>query len=266
MWTSGLRALPDFVIIGAQRSGTTALYSYLTSHPQVVPSIRKEVHYFDLNHQRGLRWYRSFFPFRSTLGQRSRGNAPCGITGEASPYYLFHPLVPSRMVHDLPSTRIIAILRHPVERAYSHYRHEVAQGREACSFEEAIAAEASRCGEDFRRLARGQDPGVAHRRYSYVARGFYAEQLERWFSYFPREQVLIVSSEDLRAESANVYRRTTAFLGLSTQYQPPFRVQNVGKPAVLPLHVASTLTEYFAEPNERLFELIGRELWATPAE
>lgn len=266
MLTSGLRALPTFVIIGAQRSGTTALYSYLTSHPQIVAPIRKEVHYFDLNYQRGLGWYRSFFPLRASLRPDSRGITSVGFTGEASPYYLFHPLVPSRMVRDLSSVRIIVILRHPVERAYSHYRHEVTQGREWCSFEEAIASEASRCGDDLRLLALGRDPGVAHRRHSYVARGLYAEQLERWFAHFLREQVFVVSSEELRAHPADVYRRTTTFLGLSRQHQPPFRVRNVGKPADLPTGAASTLAEYYAEPDERLFDLIGQKLWATPSE
>lgn len=262
MLTAGLRAFPAFIIIGAQRSGTTSLYSYLVSHPQVVAPLRKEVHYFDLNYRRGLRWYRSFFPLCTDLRPKSVASTHLSQTGEASPYYLFHPLVPLRVARDLPSVRLVVILRHPVERAYSHYRHEVAQGRERHSFEEAIAAEASRCREDFRLLGLGQDPGVAHRRYSYISRGLYAEQLERWFAHFPREQVLVVSSDDLQGEPLRVYRRTTAFLGLSRQHPPPFRAQNVGQPAVLPRAAASTLAEYFADPNQRLFELIGQELWA----
>src|SRR5919108_6081357 len=89
---AGRRSLPDFVILGAQRAGSTTLYRALIAHPQVRRALLKEVHFFDLNYHRGLRWYRAHFPYRS----------PGRITGEASPYYLYHPHAPKRVARDLP--------------------------------------------------------------------------------------------------------------------------------------------------------------------
>jgi hypothetical protein len=132
-----LRVLPDFIIIGGQRCGTTALFNLLGQHPCVETSHPKEVHYFDLQYARPLNWYRQHFPTMMSMRARAlRGRRV--VSGEPSPYYLFHPRVPERL-HDLPGTRLIALLRNPVDRAYSHYQHEVRLGVETLPFEDAIA-------------------------------------------------------------------------------------------------------------------------------
>ena len=113
-------ALPHFLIIGAQKAGTTSLASYLAAHPGVVPSKRKEVHFFDLNYEKGVDWYRSHFPIARGQGLRRRMRGRRMLTGEASPYYIFHPLAASRAFDLLPAARVIVLLRNPVDRAYSH--------------------------------------------------------------------------------------------------------------------------------------------------
>src|SRR5947209_1159841 len=138
------RALPDFLIIGAQKAGTTSLYRYLAAHPDIVASTRKEVHFFDINFWRGEWWYRSLFPLRRRLQRRPPLRNRPAITGEASPYYLFHPFAPERAAQLLPDAKLIVLLRDPVERAWSHYRHEVANGRETMTFPDALAAEPAR--------------------------------------------------------------------------------------------------------------------------
>ncbi len=132
--TAGARRLPDFLVIGAQRAGSTSLFAQLCAHPGVAAPSHKEIHYFDLQSFRGPRWYRSHFPPVAS----SRGR----ITGEASPYYLFHPAVPARVAEALPEVRLIALLRDPVARAYSHYQLSVRDGHEHARFRGGVAGRA----------------------------------------------------------------------------------------------------------------------------
>ena len=129
--TARWRPLPDFLVIGAQKAGTTALYAYLRWHPGITGPSWKEVSFFDRHWWRGEAWYRGQFPLRG------RGR----LVGEASPSYLFHPLAPERVHSLVPGARLVALVRDPVARAYSHYQHEVALGREPLGFEDALAAE-----------------------------------------------------------------------------------------------------------------------------
>ena len=116
--TAPFRALPDFLIVGAQKGGTSSLYAYLAQHPSVLPSFRKEVKFFDCNYFCGHTWYRAHFPLRYKL---SRGNR---ITGEGTPNYLFHPTALQRLALTLIDVKIIILLRNPADRAYSHYQHQ----------------------------------------------------------------------------------------------------------------------------------------------
>jgi hypothetical protein len=249
--TSFARPLPDFLILGAQKAGTTAVYSYLRWHPGITGPAWKEVSYFDRHYRRGIRWYRGHFPMRA--GDR--------IVGEASPGYLFHPLAPERVLATVPEARLIVLLRDPVDRALSHYHHEVALGREPLAFEQAIEAEPGRTRGEEERMVR--DPlyfSGAWWDYTYVARGRYAEQLERWFAVFPREQLFVLASEELAAEPGRTYARILDFLG-APAYQlssyPHVYKQDYGE---MNPETRRRLAREFAEPNERLYELLGRDL------
>jgi hypothetical protein len=249
-----LRSLPDFVVIGAQRAGSTTLYAALIRHPQVRRALIKEIHFFDLNYGRGERWYRAHFPHRSDGS----------ITGEASPYYLFHPQVPKRVADMLPDTRFIVLLRDPVARAYSHYQHQVRLGREPLSFEEAIDAEDERLQAEADRLERGENfVSGAHQYFSYAARGRYAEQLERWFEVIPRERFFVVASETMFSSPDETYGRIAAFLGLSRHELSRFPRAGAGKYARLAPATEQRLREYFEPQNERLRRLLDEPLpWA----
>lgn len=255
-WTYGTataraRPLPDFLILGAQKAGTTALYAYLRRHPGITGPRWKEVSYFDRHYRRGTAWYRGNFPVR-------RGGV---LVGEASPSYLFHPLAPERAAALVPDARLIAILRHPVERAYSHYQHEVAFGREPLSFEAAIEQEETRMqGERERMLA---DPAYfshAWWNFTYLARGLYAEQLERWLAAFGRERLLVLANEELSSEPAATYARVLEFLGAAPHELDTYpRVFDRDYPDLKP-ETRARLAAHFAEPNRRLDELLGRDL------
>ena len=247
--TAGLRPLPDFLILGAQKAGTTALYAYLRWHPEITGPSFKEVSFFDRHYAKGERWYRAHMPVR----RRS-------LVGEASPSYLFHPLAPERVAGMLPGARLIALLRNPVDRAFSHYQHEVALGREPLSFEDAVDREDERMQGELERMLR--DPSyfsLAWWNYTYVARGRYAEQLERWFAAFPREQLLVLFTEELSADTAATYRRVLDFLGVTARdlesypriFDRDYADMNPGTRA--------RLDKEFEDPNRRLASLLGRD-------
>ena len=138
--TAGQRQLPSFILVGAQRAGTTSLFRALMSHPLIhSANYHKGVNYFDVNYDRDFSWYQGHFPTAACLRKRSRRRRPATpITFEASGYYMFHPCAAERMARHLPDVRILAMLRDPVERAYSAYKHELARGFETESFERAL--------------------------------------------------------------------------------------------------------------------------------
>jgi hypothetical protein len=248
--TAGMRSLPDFLILGAQKAGTTALYAYLRWHPQITGPSFKEVSFFDRHYAKGERWYRAHLPAR----RRS-------LVGEASPSYLFHPLAPERVARMLPQARLIALLRNPVDRAFSHYQHEVALGREPLSFEDAIEQEDERMRGEVERMLR--DPTYfshAWWNYTYLARGRYAGQLERWFAEFPREQLLVLLTDELAADTGGTYRRVLDFLGVDAgelESYPRIFEREYGE---MSRETRARLEDQFADPNSRLASLLGREL------
>jgi hypothetical protein len=257
--TSPARMLPTFLVVGAKRAGTTSLYRYLTRHPGVLScAMGKGTHYFDVCFTRGWGWYRSSFPL-------ARGHA---ITGEASPYYMFHPLAPARIAAALPGVRLIMVLRDPVDRAWSHYHNERSLGTEPLSFEDAVAREVERLGGEAERMT--SDPAYqsfAWRHHSYLARGRYAEQLERLYNLFPPDQVLVLQSEALLADPNVALGPVWPFLGLAPftatdrlTYKPG------GEYETMPAATRDCLNAYFGEHNERLYRLPGvRFRWPTKA-
>jgi hypothetical protein len=186
--------------------------------------------------------------------------------GEASPGYLFHPLAPERVAETVPQTKLIALLRDPVDRALSHYHHEVALGREPLSFEDAIDAEPERTrGEEERLLREPRYWSRAWWDHTYLARGRYAEQLERWLAVFPRERLLVLASEELAADPGAAYAQVLEFLGAPRHELDSYpRVYEQAYAEMRP-DTRRRLVNYFAEPNRRLYELLGRDFgWQAP--
>jgi hypothetical protein len=253
-----MRGLPSVLIIGTQRGGTTSLFNYLAQHPDVRPPLRKEVHYFDLNHASGPNWYRGCFPYSRQL----RDGA---LTIDATPYYMMHPLAPQRAAALLPDVKLVALLRNPIDRALSHHQHEVRGGREALSFAEALEREAERLAGQEDRLR--NDPRYYswnHRRYAYTRRGLYLEQLRRWLQHFPRSQLLVLQSErlfrDPPAVTAEVYR----FLGLRAHRLRKYDAFLAGNyERAMPPELRAKLAAHFEPHNRELFAWLGEEFdWA----
>jgi len=257
--TASARMLPDALLIGAQRSGTSSLFRYLAAHPNVGPPVRKEVGYFTRRYSAGEGWYRAHFP----LAVRRRLTAGAFVTFDATPDYLVHPYAAERAARLVPGARVVVLLRDPVERAASHYRHMVRVGFEELPLEEAIEREPERLAGDLARLR--QDPGHDPRsflRHSYVTRGLYAEQLARWFECFPSDRVLIIESAELFSSPERAFGAVVAFLGLPPW--TPRRFPNVSarssggsEPPISPV-ARRALQERFAGPDRELAALLGR--------
>jgi hypothetical protein len=271
--TSWLRSLPDFLVIGGMRCGTSSLYKYLGYHPDVAASLRKEIHYFTIDHPLGERWYRLHFPMRLRKSLYRAFAKRSLLTFEATPDYIFHPYS-AAWAHDLvPEAKVIALLRNPVSRAISHYIHNVHRGVEGLSFQEALLAEPERLSEDLERLRENpEDPCTNFREYSYVARGIYVDQLQMWERFYTRDRLLVVTSEDLYERPAQAYREILDFLELRRWEPDRFlnydRLWGRERPKVaISDESRSWLEERFGLPNKRLYEWLGRDLgWSVDTE
>ncbi len=260
--TRWFRVLPDFLIIGGMRCGTTSLYAYLCEHPQVLRAAKKEIHFYDRKFERGLGWYRSRFPLITTKLWRSIRRRRRAVTGEASPYYLYHPQIAARIAATLPDVKLIALLRDPAERAYSHYHLTVAGRGEKLSFQDAIQKQDKRLLAR-RERAEGADPyrSRAYRLYSYVDRGIYVDQLKAYERFFSRDQLLVVKSEDLFEKTQETYDEVLQFLGLgpwklrSLEARFPGTYPKDGRPPGY-----EELRQFYAPHNQRLYEYLGRDL------
>jgi hypothetical protein len=264
--TAGLRAGPDFLVIGAKRGGSTSLFNYLTMHPGVLglfprPRGQKSSDYFFREFGRGEGWYRSNFhtrAFRDRLADEL-GYRP--LSGEASPYYVWAPRVARRAHAVNPDLKAVMLVRDPVRRAFSHWQERVHNGVEPLTFAQALDAEPDRtAGELDRMLADPRYYSTAYDWYSYRARGVYRPQLENWTSVFPRGQLLVVRSEDLYADVQGTFERVCRFLRLPAVTLPTTRAFNASPGAAVPADCRRELAAYYAPINAALERFLGRRL------
>ena len=250
-------ALPDFVVIGAARCGTSRFYGILTRHPFVRRAAVKELHFFDRadRFERGVDWYKEHFPPPETKdGQRT-------VTGEATPVYLFDPAVPERMARAVPEARLIVLLRNPVDRALSQYHRLKRTGADLPSFKETVE-------DELAHLADGRTaPGLAgdgSYKHTQLARGIYADQLLRWREFFPEERMLVIKSEDFFADVPGTLEKTQDFLGIPRRgvEVPPEKTGRQSKYEYEPMDpgLRQRLAEFFEPHNRRLYDLLGRDL------
>lgn len=246
--------LPDFLIIGTQKGGTTFLYNILRRHPHFKAAVQKEVHFFDTpRFRKGVDWYRTHFP------QRQHRNGQKVITGEASPYYLFYPHAARRVAETIPQVKLIALLRNPIDRAYSDYQHKVRQGHETLDFNEALDVEVERLrGEREKIIADESYRSINYRRYSYLSRGIYVDQLKEWHRYFDPEQLLILGSEDFFDRPPETLELVVRFLGLPERNIEISGGRNEGDYSEpMDPEIRRWLQEYYEPHNKRLYEYLG---------
>ncbi len=253
------RLLPDYLIIGVVKGGTTTLSAWLNEHPLVAPAALKEVHFFDYQFRLGEDWYRAHFPKERERAVFATEHGRPFLTGEASPSYISHMWAPTRIAQALPDVKLIVALRNPVDRAYSHFQMSRREDDEPLdSFEQAIAVEDERLQPELARVA--ADPSLCSARlgaWSYLMRSRYAEQLDHWFELFPREQFYFVKTEDLASKPAEALAGVHRFLGLPHHERDEHSSFHVGHYAPMSADTRAKLVEYFRPHNEQLYELVG---------
>lgn len=264
--TAGDRPLPDFLIIGCKRGGTTSLFNYLVQHPGILrmyPLSRglKSTDYFFKRRGHSVRWYRSHFPseryrnrLRSKLGYRA-------LAGEASPYYVWDPRVAAKVRDVAPDVKCILLLRDPVKRAWSHYQERRENHVEPLTFAQAIEAEDARLeGELEAMLADSEYYSETHDFYSYRRRGDYAPQIRNWLDNFPREQLLIIYAEDLYRNTAETFGQVCDFLDLPRVAMATTEGYNSmpGSRDVPPPDVVEALRDFYGPLQADVEALVGR--------
>ncbi len=252
---------PDFLIIGGEKCGTTSLYEYLIKHPHILSAKGKEVYYFDYKFQNGFGWYKTFFPKILTKKFIGLIKNKKILSGEATPRYLNHPHAPKRISKLLPNVKIIILLRNPIDRAFSHYNMESAIGREKLSFKDAIEHEDERITSEYNKMKHNENYyGRKYYWYSHAEAGMYMKHLKQWIDLFPRNQFLIVRSEDLFEKTTETYNNVLEFLGL-TYYElsgyKKFKERQYSEK--LDPDLRKKLSAFFQPHNEELYKFLEKD-------
>ena len=252
---------PPLIRPAALRPGdTVGLITPATyvSDPDRLALAERTLRFFDLNYHRGAQWYRGHFPVTEIARLRTGRHGPPAAF-EASGYYLYHPQAAERLGHDMPTVKLVVMLRDPVERAFSAHKHEFARGYEQEDFPRALELEDDRLAGEVERIA--ADPAYesfAHRHHSYRHRGQYAEQLERFYEFFPRTQVHVIDSAAYFSQPAQEYQRLLAFLDLRS-FEPAFAPANSRPGPPMDAGCRRMLQEHYQPHDERLAKLLGRQ-------
>lgn len=243
---------PTFLVIGAQKAGTSSLFKYLIQHPDILaPVVKKEIHFFDLYYNRGRYWYQGNFPLRNEKK----------ITGEKSPYCLFHPLAPERCWRSYSNLRLIVLLRDPVMRAYSHFHHEIKNRRESRPLRQALTEDCREVEAINGLLKNGEILySKVHHRYSYLARGMYVEQLDQWMKFYSRDQLYLETAERFFREPQVVCKEIFTFLGVEPFCVSTEKSYNRGRYLPITEDEKDLLAKTFFLGNQQLAEKYGVDI------
>jgi len=252
--------LPNFLIIGYPKSGTTSLFEYLLKHPNVLPPKGKEIDYFDRLYSRGQNWYKTAFPLQSTMKINSQLNKTKMLTGEATPRYIYNPNALHRIKKALPKCKFIILLRNPIDRAFSHYTMNIKNEYEYLSFEDALKKENERIKNRVKKMKKDLNYfSWNYDLYAYLEHGIYVNQLKRWMEVFPREQFLIIQSEEFLKNKSQTYQNVLKYLDLP-KWEPDeftlFKKRNYKEK--MNVETRKKLSEFFRPHNEKLYEFLGQ--------
>lgn len=242
----------DFIVPGSQKSGTTALHYFLSKHPRIALPDRQELHFFD-DEQVFSRAPVDYDLLHRRFGSvRHRQGSHRQVAGEVTPSYLYWEPAMERIRNYNPQIKLVILLRNPIDRAFAHWNMQRFKGREPFDFLPALEAEP-------RRIA--QSLSVESRRFAYVGRGFYAAQLERVFSLFPRSQIKVVKFDEFRDRKQNALDEIFNFLGVKR-----LRIAGDKDRNVVPYERAMTaeerkyLSEVYATEINKLEQMLGWDL------
>ena len=254
--TSPLRVLPDFFVIGPGRTGTTSLFYYLDQHPSLSKSAYDELGFFDVNFHLGFHWYRSLFPSILTKF-RIKLKTNFFMTYDVTPSYVRRPWIARRIKKLFPNSKLIIVLRNPIDKTYSHYYLSTISG-ETRNFEEVIKKDMDDISK-WNVSLKDDNYFATKVENSKLARGFYVEQLLPWFELFPKNQILIISSEELASNTKNVMSEIFKFLNLPDYKIPNIEKVNVSKYSKMNPDTRKILIDFFKPYNEQLFKFLDRK-------
>jgi len=260
--TGFLHTLPDFYLIGSQKSGTTSLFEYLLQHPSIPSNLSKDIRFFDKYYHKGVNWYRLYFPIsaKKFFKQNSQNNNFC--IGDGTERYLDYPHAAQRIKKLTPNAKLIILLRDPIIRTYSHYNFNVNRGLENRSFEKAIEYEKKVIRLEFEKMLKNPSYySDDYFRFSYIDRSLYVNKLKRWMKVFPKEQFLILQSEKFFEDPSKVYNQVLKFLNLpkwNLEKYEQFKKQKHVPPKI-EKNTLTSLNEIFQPHNRELFNLLGEK-------
>ena len=254
--TSSSRVLPDFIIIGAGRAGTTALYTYLIQHPSIITASTDndapvaDLHFFEYMISDKISWYKSHFP------RKSKNSF---VTGEFTSTYMYHKKVPERIFNLIPKIKLIVILRNPIDKAYSTYNQQSHFNEVTSSFEETIKAEFARIDliKNHIEYTNNNPNFDNYVEYNIIRHGIYFNYLEKWFKIFPKKQIFVVDSNELENFPQQTLNKVFEFLNLSPHEIPNLAKVNVGKYSPMTESTRESLIEFYKPHNAKLNNLLG---------
>ena len=255
--TADFHALPDFLIIGAAKSGTSSLYEYLNHHPLILPCVVKEPNYFTVYYDRGLDWYKSCFPYKVqkifTQGKKL-------ITGEATARYYWYPFAAEHAHRVIPKAKIILLLRNPIDRSYSHYKMRFNNRKVKQSFEEEIRDEPKNLEGEWGKMLNDESYfSFKFNSNGYLSKGLYINYVKKWFEFFPKNQILVIKAEDFFSDPEKITNQTLEFLGMRPFKLKKYEIMRKGLESQLKPETRQKLVEYFKPYNQHLYKFLERD-------
>ena len=255
--TGSIRVLPDFLVIGAKRCGTTSLFYHLPEHPCISKSPHDNMGFFNDNFHLGVNWYKSFFP---TIFTRNKIKSEFGnfLAFDVTTTYMEEESTANNVYQIKPNMKIIVILRNPVDRAYSQYHLNLREKAEKRSFEDAMEENMNELNKESHERYEIK-PKFSVEENNYLKKGLYAQQLRHWLNIFPMESMLILSTEEFESNQQVIYNKIFEFLNISQ-----FEVKNTekmekGSYPQMKSETRSLLLDYFRSHNNELFKLINKK-------
>ena len=248
--TSSFRVLPDFLVIGSKRCGTTSLYEYLGQHPCIKKSSHDHIGFFDDNFHLGMGFYKSFFPtiFEKMFFEFKNGKL---LTNDVTSSYIQNSQTATKIFQTLPNTKIIAILRNPIDRAYSEYNLDLRANPDIQSFETIIQNEIDNMGN------KNDDEVIKNKHY--LKKGIYFDQLKPWFKLFPKKNILILSTEKFGKDTNNIFNIIFEFLNLENYNIENSKRMQKGTYTKLNSKTREKLLKFYKLKNNQLYDLINEK-------
>ena len=249
--TASSRVLPDFIIIGTVRSGSTSLYYNICEHPSVLSAAYDEIGFFDSNYHLGINWYRSMFPTIKEM-ENVEKKTSFAITGEDTPFYFWKEEAAKRIFEMNSNSKIIGIFRNPVDRAYSNYNLAIRSKTEKLTFEEAI-------DEEIGFLKKHSFRESTDNKRSYLAKGIYENQIKIWFELFPREQIHLLSTEDMQKNPEETLQKAFRFLEIPDYIIKNPQKQKAAEYKKMNNETREKLVDFYKQHNKRFFKTIQKK-------